>query len=55
MKIMLTFNNPTTGILLNLSASKNNTFRTSTRRKKNAVVLYPFWFIQVEVLAYYYA
>ena len=43
------------GILLSLSASKNNTFRTLTRRKKQAVVLYPFWFIQVEVLAYYYA
>ena len=42
------------GILLSLSASKNNTFRTSTRKKK-AVVLYPFWFIQVDVLAYYYA
>ena len=32
------------------------TFSISTRRKKNkAVVLHPFWFIQVEVLAYYYA
>ena len=32
------------------------TFSISTCRKKiKAVVLYPFWFIQVEVVAYYYA
>ena len=43
------------GILLSLSGSKNNTLRILTRRKKWAVVLYPFWFIQVEVMAYYYA
>ena len=44
-------------ISLCLSASRiYNTFSISIRsRKKNkAVVLYPFWFIQVEVLAWYH-
>ena len=44
------------GILLCLSASKlYNTFRISTRsrKKKITVVLYPLWFIPVEVLAWY--
>ena len=44
-------------MLLCLSASRiYNTFSISTRsRKKNlAVVLYPFWFTQVEVLAWFY-
>ena len=45
-------------ILLCLSASRiYNTFSISTRSRRNneAVVLYPFWFIQVQILAYYYA